>query len=232
MQNIFGSGQMWATPLTDNTGTAIANPTPVMFGVSQDIAADVQFDLKLLHGQNQFSIAAGRGKGKIAIKVKAAQVNAMIFNNLLFGTPTFTSGIIADYYDTTGAVVPGTPWTITVVPPSSGVFAADLGVRNGTSGQNMTRVAAAPTTGQYSVTVGTGAYLFAAADVTNLMFISYQYTATSTTAKKGVVLNVPMGYAPSCKIDVSVPYNGKSLIWTFPNCVIGKMGTASGVLPK
>jgi hypothetical protein len=75
--------------------------------------------------------------------------------------------------------------------------------------------------------VAAGVYTCAAADTGLQVFISSQYTATSTTAKKSTVLNLPMGYAPSFKADIFVPYAGKSLILTIPNCIAGKFGLAT-----
>lgn len=223
MQFAFGSGIFWGTPLQDANGNAIANPTPTQLGVLQDLSIDISFDTKMLYGQNQFPVAVGRGKGKMSGKAKLAQLNGRMINDLMFGQ-TLSSGIVSDVYDTTGTVVPTTPFTITPTVPSSGTWAYDLGVRNN-NGVALTRVASAPATGQYSVTAG--AYVFAAADVAQLMFISYQYTATSTAAKKSTVVSLPMGYAPSFKADIFIPYAGKSLILTIPNCIASKFSVAT-----
>jgi hypothetical protein len=56
--------------------------------------------------------------------------------------------------------------------------------------------------------VSAGVYTFAAADAGITMFISYQYTATSSVAKKISVLNVPMGYAPTFRCDLMNSKNG------------------------
>ena len=105
---------------------------------------------------------------------------------------------------------------------ASGKF--NLGVKNA-NGVPMTKVASAPATGQYSVAAGV--YTFAAADTGLVMFINYQYTSTSTTAKKSAVLSLPMGYAPTFRADIYLPYHGKSLIFTFPNCVSSKLSLAT-----
>lgn len=222
MQFGFGSGVFWGTPLTDANGTAIpANvATPIQLGVMQDLSIDISFDTKMLYGQNQFPVAVGRGKGKMSGKAKLAQFSGAMINSLIFGQ-TVAAGILSDVYDATGAAVPATPFTITPTVPSSGTWTADLGVKN-SNGVPLTRVASGPTTGQYSVTAG--AYLFAAADTGNTVFISYQYTAASTTAKKSTVLNLPMGYAPTFKADIFVPYQGKSLVLTIPQCIASKFG--------
>lgn len=223
MQFAFGSGIFWGTPLLDASGNTIANPTPTQLGVLQDMSIDISFDTKMLYGQNQFPVAVGRGKGKMSGKAKLAQLNGRMINDLMFGQ-TMTSGIVSDVNDTNGAVIPATPFQITVVPPTSGTFAYDLGVKD-SNGLPFTRVASGPTAGQY--TVSAGVYTFALADVGKTVFISYQYTATSTVAKKSTVLNLPMGYAPSFKADIFVPYAGKSLIFTIPNCIASKFGIST-----
>lgn len=222
-QYSFGAGVMWGTPTADAFGNAIANPSPVQFGVLQEISLDVSFDTKMLYGQNQFPVAVGRGKGKVSGKAKFAQLNGAILNSLFFGQ-TLTSGITADVYDITGTAIPTTPFTITPTPPSSGTWSRDLGVRD-SNGLPMTRVASAPATGQYSVAAGV--YTFAAADTGKIVFISYQYTATSTTAKKSSVVNVPMGYAPTFGCDLYEPFQGKALTIYLPNCIGSKLQFAT-----
>lgn len=222
-QFTFGAGVLWGTPLSDYSGTAVTNPSPVQFGTLQDCSIDISGDIKELYGQNQFAVAVGRGKAKISGKAKFAQLNGSLINSLFFGQ-TMAAGILSDVFDTTGAPIPTTPFTITPTPPTSGVWSADLGVRNAT-GLPMVRVASAPTTGQYSVSAGV--YTFATADTGLTVFINYQYTATSTSAVKSTVQNVLMGYAPTFKADLFMPYNGKSLIMTLPSCISTKLSLAT-----
>ncbi len=222
-QYVFGSGVLWGTPTMDASGVAIVNPSPIQFGTLQDVSLDVSFDTKALYGNLQFPVAQGRGKGKISGKAKVAQMNGTLLNNIFFGQ-TLSSGIINDVYDTTGVAIPGTPYQITPTVPSSGTWSQDLGVRDA-NGLPMTRVASAPTTGQYSVAAGV--YTFAAADTTLTVFISYQYTATSTSAAKSTILNLAMGYAPTFRLDLSLPYAGKAMIVTLPNVISSKMGMAT-----
>lgn len=232
-QFVFGAGVMWGTPLTDASGNTIANPTPIQFGTMQEVGVDVSFETKMLHGTNQFPVAVGRGKGKISGKAKFAQINGAIMNSLFFGQ-TLTPGIFTDVYDTTGKAIPATPFQITVTSaaasatniqiPNSGTFAADLGVRNA-SGIPMTRVASAPATGQYSLSGST--YTFAAADTTLTVFISYQYTATSTVAQKSTIQNVVMGLAPQFKCDIYIPYSGQQLVLSLNRCISSKLTFAT-----
>ena len=219
MQNIFGAGVLWGTPTADAFGNAIANPTPVQLGVCQEIGLDLSAENKLLYGNQQMPIAIGRGKMKIGLKFKFAQVNAATLNTLFFGQ-TVTSGILGDVWDRSGTVAAA---TVTVTPPSGGTWTKDLGVVTA-SGAPMTRVASAPTTGQYSVAAG-GAYTFNAADVTAalVVYISYQYTATSTVAKTSGLLSLAMGNAPSFRTDILMPFQGKQVVWTLNNCVSSKL---------
>jgi hypothetical protein len=59
------------------------------------------------------------------------------------------------------------------------------------------------------------------------MFINYNYTATSTSARQSTVANLPMGYAPSFQADLQLSFSGKSLTVSLPNCISTKLGIAS-----
>ncbi len=221
--HLFGAGALFGIPTVDAGGNAIVNPTPVQFGALQDVSLDITFDIKELYGQQQFAINVARGKAKITAKAKAAKINGALFNNLFFGQ-TATAGILSDYKDTVGVAIPATPFTITPAMPGSGVWSMDLGVTD-INGTPYTRVASAPAAGQYSVTAG--AYLFAAADTGKTVFISAQYTATSTTAQSIVVSNPLMGSTPTFRAEIYIPYEGKSLIATLPSCVSNKLAFAT-----
>lgn len=215
---LFGSGLLWGTPLTNASGTVVANPTPLIFGTLQDTEIDIKYELKQLHGQNQFAVAVGRGKASVTGKAKLADIRAGFLETIVFGS-TGSNGLTSAVYDTVGSAVPTTPFTITVAPPSSGTFAGDLGVIDSTTGRAMARVASAPAAGQYMVNTSTGLYTFAAADVAKVMYISYRYTATSTVARNITINNLPMGYAPTFRADFYGPYDGKSAILTLNKCI-------------
>lgn len=219
----FGAGVLVGTAVTDYTGTAIATPTPVQFGILQNASVDFSFDLKELFGQYQFPVAIGRGKGKITGKAQFAQLNGLTLNSLFFGQ-TLTTGALGEVIDTTGQTIPSTPFTITVTPPSSGTWTNDLGVLD-PNGIPMTRVVSGPTTGQYSVAAGV--YTFAAADTGKTVRISYQYTATSTVAKRLTVNNALMGAAPNFRCDLLIPFSGKQFVLTLPACVGSKLSVAT-----
>ena len=121
-------------------------------------------------------------------------------------------------------VIPSTPYTITPTVPSSGTFARVLAVRDGT-GNTYTQVASGPATGQYSLSGGV--FTFAAADTGKTVFIDYAYTATSTTAKKVLVTNQPMGFAPTFRADFFNPRAGMSL--TLFACMSNKFSYATKI---
>jgi hypothetical protein len=225
-QYIFGAGTIWATPLIDAFGNTVVNGTPVQLAVSQEVSMDESFENKKLYGQNQFPVDIGRGKGTIGVKAKFAQVNGLAVSSLFFGQ-TLSTGLMTYKYDVTGTVIPGTPFAITVSPANSGTFSHDVGVRDA-NGRPMTKVASAPTTGQYMS--ASGVYTFAAADVGKLVFTSYQYTNTvlqSPTSTKMTIQNLPMGAAPVVQLDIYFVKNGKEFSTQYPNAVASKMGFGS-----
>lgn len=219
-QFVFGAGNMYVTQKQDASGTAIANPTPYPLMVLQEGSIDLSSESKELYGQNQFPVAVGRGKSKMGIKVKPARIFAGVWNAIYFGQ-TLESGLVAVHTETAGAAIPATPFAVTPTPPSSGTFAADMGVIDW-NGQPMQRVASSPTTGQYSVDVETGAYTFAAADTTKMVYINYQYSASVAGSKKQTVRNLPMGYAPTFSADLTVSYLGKIVNFSFPMAISTK----------
>ena len=221
----FGSGVVFAVPLSNAQGSPLANGTPVRFGVLQDVSVDFSFTNKELHGQNQFPVAIGRGQGKITGKAKVGQFNGALVNSLFFGQ-TLVSGqsAIADKESLTISSDTGTVANTTT-------FEDDLGVVYASSGLPLTRVASMPAVGQYSVTPA-GAYTFAAGDtgaVTGNILVSYRYQtpATGTTASSVTLTNQLMGYAPTFKAELYVPYASKQLVITLNQCIGSKLNFAT-----
>lgn len=227
-QQAFGSGIMWATPQSDASGAAIAVPPSLLFGIMQDVSVDISGDIKELFGMNTYPYVTAKGKSKIAIKAKTAQIYAALFNGVFHGQ-TLAAGIYAMNYDTAGAPIPSPsgPYTITPAVPNSGTWDHDLGVI-GTTGLPYKKVApGTPTAGQYCVTAGV--YTFAAADAAKTVFINYAYTATSTVAQSETVMNQPMGYAPTFQLDLFMPFQGKSKCLTFFACISTKLAMATKI---
>lgn len=220
MQFTFGAGDFYGVPLIDANGNSITNPTPVKIGGLQEMSLDFSGDVKEAYGQLQSPIVIARGKTKITGKIKGLQLHGAMLNNLFFGQ-TMVSGTLGGVVtDVTGTAIPATPFTITPAPPSTGTWQEDLGVIDA-NGLPMTRVAAAPATGQYSVAAGV--YTFAAADTTKLVFINYRFTSTSTNAKKISVSNLPMGAAPTFKAFMPCTFQGKRSLVVLYNALAPKL---------
>jgi hypothetical protein len=192
---LIGSGTIWVKPLYDPTGVAYTNPTTILLGGNALQEFDINDTLSSaeLYGNLKYPLEVIQTKGKLEIGAKIGSINLNAMNSIQ-RNQTVTSGLDAIYWDTTaGTVIPTTPYTITITPPSSGVFAESLSVINATTLRPMSRVASSPTTGQYSVNESTGVYTFASADAGQYVKISYRYTATSTVAQTCTVLNTPIG---------------------------------------
>lgn len=219
-QYVFGAGSLILTPVQDAAGVIIANPTPVKLLDHQECSIDMGGDIKKLHGQGGYPIAAGVGKRDVSVKCKGARVHSMIWNTLFFGQ-SLAAGLIA-IAEAPVAIAA----SVTVAPPSSGAFSADMGVVDW-NGNPMKRVAATPVAGQYAVSAA-GVYTFAAADVAagRLVYPHYSYTAAVTGAQKMTVTNQPMGYAPIFRATLCVSYQGKLLYLDFPSCTANKLGIA------
>lgn len=216
----FGSGKLIAVPTHLADGTAIATPTPVVLGTMQEVTLDLSVEIKTLYGSKRYPIAVGQGKGKTEIKAKYAEIDGGILGSLFFGKAA-TAGIKAAVFDS-AATIPASPYTLTVSPPNTGDFVSDLGVMNAETGIQLTRVAGAPATGEYSVD-GDGVYTFAAADTGDAVKISYEYSA-ATGGKIWTMTNETMGYTPSFTLLLQNGYDGKNLVCKLNRCVSGKLG--------
>ena len=214
----FGAGTLWGFPVGGNVAT---NPTPMKFGTLQDVSLDISGDVKQLYGQKQFPEAVARGKCKITGKSKFAAINGKMFNDLFFGQPLGT-GMKAVALDEVHTV-PGTPFQVTIVPPNSGVFVQDWGIRYASSGAPLTRVPSGPVTGQYSVNTSTGVYTFSTGDQgTNNVLMSYTYTQPATGTQLNIT-NQLMGFAPTIQVLLESVYNNNQFSVLLYSVVASKL---------
>lgn len=213
-QYTFGSGELWGVR------TDVANSTPMQFGTLQEASVEFTSNVKELHGQYQFPVAVGRGSGKISGKCKFAQINGKLFADLFFGV-TPTVGQLKTASNEAGTI-PGTPFAITVA--NGATWVDDLGVKFAATGLPLTKVASAPTTGQYSVASG-GVYTFAAADTTLGVQISYTYTAV--TGVKQVVTNQLLGTQPIFTVVLKGTWGSKDVNIKLHACISTKLGLAT-----
>ena len=183
--------------------TDVTAPTPVQFGVLQEVSLDLSFTIKELTGQYQAPAALARGGLKITGKAKAARITAAMFNDVFLGQTLSTGQTL------TALMEPGTPATNSLTVANAGTFVNDLGVINVATGGTMTRVAATPAAGQYSINEATGVYTFASADSNPPVYVTYDYTATG--GKSISIANQLMGSGPSFSLVLSETYQGKML---------------------
>jgi hypothetical protein len=213
---LFGSGTLVAKPFGP---LAAGSPTPMQLGTMQEVNMDISASQKELYGKLQFPVAIARTQGKINFKAKFATIYAKVLNDLFFGN-TVTTGEVIGQIDEAHAA--GT--SVTIAPPNSGTFVDDLGVRDQTSGKQMTLVTSSPVAGvSYMVNTGTGVYTFGTGQQGT--FISYSYsvaTGVSTTAT-----NKPMGSMPTFEVWFSNSQFASSdgslnAFLVFPNCIAAK----------
>ena len=220
MQLNFGTGTLWGAATADALGNTIANPTPIKFGVLNDVSLEIDRDIKELYGQLAFPVALGGGKMKLGIKAKFGQIAGRLFNDLFLGQGMTAGTLTAANEDLTGQVIPGTPFQITIAPPNSGTFLRDLGVLD-SNGVPMQRVASAPTTGQYSLSGAV--YTFASADTGKTVYISYAYTYALASAKSVAFNNIAMGTVPVFGLDLSCRFQGKQAYFRLGQCTSKKL---------
>jgi hypothetical protein len=210
-QLMFAAGALVATPI-GVSGLV----TPCRFGILQDAQVDFSVDLKELYGQKRYAIAMAPGKTKVEIKAKHAGIRGALWNSVYFGaTTTATQMLFAD--NEAGAIPALTTYTVTVA--NAVTWQADQGVIYAATGLPFTRVASAPTVGQYSVAAGI--YTFAAADAGLAVYISYTYSSTS--GLQIPISNVAMGVGPSFKVVLSSSFDGRQATYTFNQCQSSKL---------
>lgn len=215
----FGAGVLIAQSLTDAKGVALAVPQAYRLGILQEVSTDFSFEGTELYGEYSLPVDRGRAKGKLTASAKTAQINAGALAALHFGV-TPNAGFKGAAVDVAGTIpaTPG-PYTVTPTVPSSGTWLLDLGVRD-TSGNNFSRVASGPATGQYSVAAGV--YTFAAADQGKAVLISFEYSSSGS----GLVVpltNALMGYSPSFSVLLFNDSKGSKLSVKFTNCQSDKL---------
>lgn len=209
----FGSGVLIGTR-TDQ-----ATPTPHMFGILQEAAVEFSFSNKQLMGQYQFPVAVARGAGKISGKAKFANINANMLNDLFFQS-TVAANERRIAISESGQVASN---TFTVA--NSATFLSDQGVFNTVTSRFMTRVASAPAAGQYSVSAGV--YTFAAGDSNPLVYITYEYSFTTTVGKTLSIGNSLLGINPTFSVALAQTFNGRQMNIKLNSCTSSKLSLAT-----
>lgn len=213
----FGSGKLIGRR------NDIANGPAVNFGLLQECSLDFTFTVKELYGQYQYPVAVARGTGKTTGKAKVASLSGVAYNALFFGN-VLSAGQIGFAYAEAGAVPAVSTYIITVA--NAATFLADYGVVYVANGIPFTKVAAAPTIGQYSVNETTGVYTFNASDANAAVLLSYSYNIAGT-GEKITISNQLLGTNPTFQIAFGTTFQGKSATLMLNSCMSNKlsMGT-------
>lgn len=214
----FGVGVLIATTRTDSQGNALAVPAPYRLGIMQDVSTDFSFEGKPLYGESVLPVDRGRGKAKLAFSAKSADIKLAALAALHFGV-TPQVGFKGAAVDIAGTVPASASYTVTPTVPSSGTWVADMGVRD-TSGNDFTRVASAPTAGQYSVSAGV--YTFAAGDASKALLFTFEYSSSSAGLYVPLT-NQLMGYSPSFQVMLFNDTKGSKLALKLTNCQSDKL---------
>lgn len=200
-------------------GGVIANPTGGNLGTPSFAqrfftvtSAELDISQKIVKamGQNVGPDDAFPSDREYKGKCSFLQISPEVFAALMFGDTVATGYHAVQVSE--AHTVPGTPFQITIAPPSSGTFLTDLSVQYATNASgfsaadNLIGVPSGPTVGQYSVNNGTGVYTFASADTGANVVITYSYTVT--TGRKVLNANRVQGYGPYFEMWLPLNYQG------------------------
>ena len=153
---VFGSGVLIGTPAAT---TAVPNPTPINFGLAQEVTLNVQTSTKALYGQYNFPVAIGSGTKKMSGKAKLARISGQALGSLYFGVPLGAGSVQSQFGESAGTTTP-----TSYVVANAAHYVSDLGVVYASSSLPLTLVTTAPSAGQYEVNASTGTYTFSSAD--------------------------------------------------------------------
>jgi len=200
-----------------------ANSTPVQVATLQEISFDFKASNKELFGENQFAEAVGRGNTKISGKAKNARFNGRLLNEIFFAQPA--ANIVAQAkllaLDEAGTVA-----TAAITVTNAANFQEDLGVQYSATGLPLTRVASAPTVGQYAVNETTGVYTFNATDNASVMKVSYLYKTTASGSSTLNIKNIQAGEAPTFRAIFSQKFQAQTMTMILNAVVAESLGFA------
>ena len=207
----FGSGVLIGTR------TDVVNATPVNFGLLQEVTIEETASVKELYGQYQRPIAQARGTIKTTGKAKVARISGLAFGNLFYGVSPL-AGQLATAFAEAGAIAASAPYTVTAA--NAATFVDDGGIVYASSGLPLTKVASAPTSGQYAVAAGV--YTFAAADAGKAVLLGYTYTLANA-GEKIAVQNQLLGTTPTFQALFTTTFQGQAVSLKMNVCTSTKL---------
>jgi hypothetical protein len=214
----FSSGDLYVVGL-------VANDTPIKVGVIQGVNLNFEQEIVRLTGENSFPEDLANGPASLTGDFESGTIYAGIVKQILAGASVTTG--YKKLHKATGTI-PGNPYQLTSAQAAG--FVRDLGVVDA-NGDPMTKVAAAPAAGQYSVAAGV--YTFAAADTGKVVSYSHTYTVAGT-GKTVSIANTTMGGSTKYLLGLYNSTDGFGI--ELKSVVIPKLGwaikTGQWVLPK
>ena len=160
----------------------------------------------------------GRGALKVSGKVKAAEINAQLFNDLFLGGTVATGQILTSFNE--AQQVPAMS-TYTVTATNATHFQTDLGVTYANY-VPLDLVASLTAAGQYMVNASTGVYTFYLADASANVLLNYTYTA-SASGHTITMPNLLQGTLPTFQVVFNTSYAGQNCTVTLLRCVSSKL---------
>ena len=221
----FGSGVLFGIP---TAGNLAPNPTPMQFGILQEISLEIKGDLKKLYGMLQAPLAKARGKLDITAKGKLASLDPMFYSQLYFGQATAAGVNRPVFNEAQAASSSVTPNQIEASKDLGVIVVAGTGFSPGTQ-LTAYSGAYAPASGQYKFTpydsVGPvdASYEFNAADVSAGLAVLLSYTWPDTKGTTLHVANELMGYAPEFQALLYNDFRGSMFGVLLYSCVMGSL---------
>ena len=187
--------------------------TPREVGILKDVSVEFSSTSKELRGSKTFPVAVATSAQKIVGKAASGTFDGALLASILGATVTTGSKKITSEPHAAA---------LSVTVTNALTFKADLGVTDA-AGKAMTKVATAPTAGQYAVSEATGVYTFAAGE-TGTLTINYQHTLT-TGSTATITLNKAQAAPTTFKLHLFNDYNGNKGLTLFA-AVIPKVSLA------
>ncbi len=211
---LFGAGRPF---LISN----ISNPTPMRFGLPQDMSLDFKRATKPIFGENMLPEDIGGGEMTVTGKVSMGELSGALFTGLFGGS--LSAGTTEEADNEMGVVAAATPFKITVA--NSATWTTDLGVKDASSNY-LSRVAAGSEVSGVSYSVAAGVYTFAAADAGVTYYISYLYTVAAS-GHSMTLANAPQGSTNNFTVAMVFMNNTYQNVFTLDNCISSDLSIAS-----
>lgn len=211
----FGTGYVLFTPGVSAVSNALvpSTPTPQLLATVQDASLEITMKLEELRGNLQMVEVLAAGDIDVKGKVSVGRFNIDLFQQAFPNMGTaISTGIQAVSVKEAHSVPASSTYTVTISPPASGVFVADLGVTYANGSPLLNQGSGSLTAaGQYTVVPSTGVYTFDSADASANVLINYSYSLT-TTGRTLTLTNSLQGATNYCSLVLDQPFSGNNAI--------------------